>query len=112
MNRVAAAFESCQAAGLFALAATRPDAPPPAFCAFWLDFSCRYLTQLCRMPESTVDHLEPIDPPVQAELETVLLGAPPMQGGEYLSADVLHGLWIDLDEWVRREIAASGIGLS
>ena len=112
MNGVATAFESCQAAGLFALAATRPDAPAPASLAFWLDFSCRYLTQLCRMPESTPDHLEPIDPPVQAELETVLLGAPPMQGGEYLGAGVLRGLWIDLDEWVRGEIAASGIGLS
>lgn len=41
----------------------------------------------------------------------MLLCAPPMQGGEYLSADVFRALWGDLDAWAREEIAASKDGL-
>ena len=42
----------------------------------------------------------------------MLLSAPPMQGGEYLSTEVLRDLWVDLDAWVRKEIAASEDGLT
>jgi hypothetical protein len=88
MKGVAAAFSSCQASGLFALAATRPETPPaPAF-SFWQDFSCRYMTQLCRTPESVGRRIDPIEPPLESELATMLLSAPPMQGGEYLSTKI------------------------
>ena len=97
MKRVVDAFLSCQAAGLFALAATRPDTPPSPSLSFWRDFACRYLTRLCRTPEFAGDRLDPIDPPVPAEVATILLSVPPMQGGEYLNLDMLQGLWIDLD---------------
>jgi len=42
----------------------------------------------------------------------MLLSAPPMQGGEYLSADVFRDLWVDLDAWVLEEVSASEGGLS
>ncbi len=35
-----------------------------------------------------------------------------MQGGEYLNAEVLERTWHGLDEWVRSEIASSGMGLA
>ena len=90
MKRVADAFSSSQAAGLFSLAATSPDAPPSPSFSFWRDFACRYLTELCRTPESTGNQLDSIEPPFESELATMLLSAPPMQGGEYLSADVFR----------------------
>jgi len=111
MKRVAAAFSASHSAGLFSLAATRPDAPPPPSFPFWRDFACRYLTQLCRTPESAGNRLDPIDLPSEAELATMLLSAPPMQGGEYLSADVFRNLWVDLDAWARKQIATLGNGL-
>jgi len=107
-----AAFSASQAAGLFSLASTRLDTPPPAAFSFWRDFASRYLTQLCRTPESAGNRLDPIDPPSESELATMLLSAPPMRGGEYLSAEVLRGLWAELDAWTRKEIAASADGLS
>jgi len=110
-KRVAAAFSTSQSAGLFSLAATRPDAPPPSSLSFWRDFACRYLTELCRTPETAGNRIDPIDPPSESELATMLLSAPPMQGGEYLSADVFRSLWVDLDAWAREEIAASKDGL-
>ncbi len=112
VKRVAAAFSSCQASGLFALAATRPETPPPPPVSFWRDFSSRYMTQLCRTPESVERRIDPIEPPPESELATMLLSAPPMQGGEYLSTEVFRSLWLDLDSWVRKQIAASQDGLT
>ena len=118
LRRVAAAFESAQAAGLLALAATRPDAPPPPSLAFWRDFAARYLTELCRTPDTTAagaadpPALPEIEPPPEADLAVMLLSAPPMQGGEYLAVDVFRDLWTDLDAWVRSEVAASAAGLA
>jgi non-specific serine/threonine protein kinase len=111
MKRVADAFSAGHVAGLFALAATRPDTPPHPSFLFWRDFVCQYLTRLCRTPEFAGDMIEPIEPLTPADVATMLLSAPPMRGGEYLNAEVLHGLWIELDAWVRKEIASSGDGL-
>ncbi|MBL0712130.1 MAG: ATP-dependent helicase, partial [Desulfosarcina sp.] len=112
MKRVAAAFSSSSAEGLFALAATKPDAPPPSSFSYWRDFARRYLTQLCRRPESVGKPLPPIEPPFESELATMLLSAPPMQGGEYLKIKIFRDLWVDLDAWARKEVAASKDGLS
>jgi len=112
MRKAADAFSSCQAAGLFALAASNPDTPLSPTFAYWRAFASRYLTQLCRTPESAGSRLEPVDPPAPAELGALLEAAPPMLGGEYLNTDLLHRFWIGLDEWVREEIASSGQGLS
>jgi non-specific serine/threonine protein kinase len=111
-KRVAAAFSSSPAAGLFALGVARPEAPPAPAVSFWRDFACSFLTQLCRTPESTGDRIDPVDPPPESELATLMLSAPPMQGGEYLSVEVFQKLWTDLDAWVRKEITASAAGLS
>ncbi|MBT8342902.1 MAG: DEAD/DEAH box helicase [Desulfatitalea sp.] len=112
MARVAAAFSSSQAEGLFALAATRPDAPPPPSFTFWRDFACRYLTQLCRTPESVGHRLEAIEAPEASQIEAMLLCTPPMQGAEYLNDEVLVDLWTRLDTWARQQIAASKDGLA
>jgi len=112
MKRAVDAFSSSQAAGLFMLAVAKPDAPPPPSFSFWRDFACRYVTRLCRTPELAGDGLDLIDPPGPAETATMLLSAPPMQGGEYLTAEVLQCLWTDLDSWVRKEVSSSGEGLS
>jgi len=85
--------------------------PSPSF-SFWRDFACRYLTQLCRTPEFVGELLNPVEPPFESELATMLLSAPPMQGGEYLSVEVFQDLWVDLDSWARKEIAASEGGLT
>ena len=106
------AFESSQAAGLFTLGATKSGLPPSPSLAYWRELASRYLGELCRTPESEDLRLDPIDPPGPAELATLLLCAPPMPGAEYLTIVVLERLWIDLDTWVRREVASSGIGLN
>jgi non-specific serine/threonine protein kinase len=112
MQKVTKAFSSCQAAGLFALAASNPDTPLSPCLSYWRDFASRYLSHLCRTPESAESRLEPIKAPSPAELSTLREAAPPMLGGEYLNTDLLHRFWIDLDDWVRKQISSSASGLS
>ena len=111
MRRVIDAFSSNMSAGLFALAATRSDTPPPPAFSFWRNFAGSYLTELCRMPVFAGAQLDPIAPHSPEEMGTLLHGAPPMEGGEYLNADVLQAFWKELDEWVRDQVFASGVSL-
>ena len=110
--KVAGAFAAGQAAGLFALAASRADLPLPSTFSFWNSFASLYLTALCRTPETSPGRLDPIETPDPGEWTPLLLGAPPMRGGEYLSFDLLDRLWSELDSWVRGEVSSSGLGLS
>jgi len=112
IRKVAEAFSSCQAAGLFALAASNPGTPLSPSLSYWRDFASRYLNHLCRTPESAEHTLDPIEPPYLPEIKAIRDAAPPMVGGEYLNADLLHHFWIDLDGWVRKELASSALSLS
>lgn len=112
MKRVVAAFSASQAEGLFTLAATQPPVPPPAAFGYWREFAGRYLTEFCRTPVLDGQSLEPIESPDETELSSLLLSVPPMPGAEYLSTDVFHDLWRELDDWTRDRIAASGQELS
>ncbi len=112
MGRVAKAFESSQAQGLFLLATERFDGPLAPSFTYWREYAARYLTVLCHTPEIAGLELEAIAPPTSAELATLILCVPPMPGAEYLSEGILIDVWNDFDAWTRGEIAAGGEGLS
>jgi non-specific serine/threonine protein kinase len=110
-SRLREAFRTGAAQGLLRLAQGSAAAVPSA-AAFWRDFAGRYLTALCHIPEAGSDgrSLAPLPPP--DDLEWLAAGAPPMRGGEYLSAAVLRQLWTDLDNAVRAAVGATEGGLS
>ncbi len=108
LDRVARAFAASQAEGLWALAAERFEGPLAPSLAFWRGFAGRYLTELCHTPEVAGVAMGPIPPPDAAELAAFVVNAPPMQGAEYLAEAPLARLWNELDQWVRREVAACG----
>jgi SNF2 family DNA or RNA helicase len=112
-SAAAALRDACEhgTAGLFLCLVTLPDAANLApVAAFWRGFGERYLTELCHVPEPAEDLKQPLAAPLD-ELAEMVLAAPPMRGGEYLSAATLAGLWQQLDEDVRRDIAAGPGGL-
>jgi hypothetical protein len=111
-KKVAKAFASSQAAGLFALATEKPQASLSPSMAFWRDFAARYLTELCHAPEGTEAQLDAHAPPSAADLATLLLSLPPMQGAEYVTAAALADVWRDLDGWVRNQIATYARGVA
>lgn len=110
-KKIARQFASSQAEGIFALATERMVGPDSSF-AYWRDFGGRYLTQLCHTPEVTGAAIEELPPPASAELATMLLSVPPLQGAEYLTEGVLSDIWRDLDAWVRREVSEYRDGLA
>ncbi len=103
---LAGAFERDWREGLFLLAAQKHGGPESPASRYWRKWAQGYLVALCHIPASMENVAAP--PPADAELATTALTAPPMRGGEYLSASVLRGIWDALDEWVRAQAAADG----
>jgi len=112
VRRVSAAFTESRAAGLVALAAARPDGPAHPSFFFWRDLACDYLGRLCRTPDLGEGPPEAVEPPSEAEIASLLLAVPPMEGAEYLCAATLRETWSELDEWVRSRVAAFKKGLA
>jgi non-specific serine/threonine protein kinase len=106
-RRIRAAFEPGHAPGLLHLGAAEVRTVLPPVFAFWRDFGRAFVAALCALPDLE-ERRERADPsPREGELERVAAAAPPMPGGEYLTADVLRSLWAGvLGAW-RAEIAAA-----
>ncbi len=84
--------------GLFSLAAAKYDVGPYPTLVFWQEFASQYLTALCHVSPSVRDCSVPA--PDQETAETLAINAPPMVGGEYLTAGMLVRIWKSLDRWV------------
>jgi non-specific serine/threonine protein kinase len=108
-HRLREAFQNGTPEGLLRLAQGEA-APMAGAAAYWRDFAGRYLTALCHIPETADAAVESLPPP--DDLAALADSAPPMRGGEYLSAEVLRRLWVDLDGAVRAEVGATEGGLS
>lgn len=99
-ERLAKAFSLGSGHGLLRLGASEiGQALPPAF-AWWRDFAARYVGALCGYPAGAPEDKSPalptVQPPSDGELATLSLTAPMMPGSEYLTADVMLGLWAEL----------------
>ncbi|MDD4072176.1 MAG: DEAD/DEAH box helicase [Desulfobacterales bacterium] len=99
-------FQADWREGLFTLAAEKIRVAECPALRFWQDVGACYLTRLCHISASQenfeVRGLE------TAECLSRILTAPPMQGGEYLSVEVLQNIWNALDGWVHERVAAAG----
>ncbi len=92
--------------GLFTLAAEELDTGDSLTLSYWQGAAKRYLTTLCHIPDSA-QRIE-IDPPSPSECATWVITAPPMQGGEYLTQQVLLDIWNALDQWTTAAVTAAG----
>ena len=99
-------FEADWMDGLFTLAAEKYETADSLTLRYWREFAERYLTDLCHVPGGA-EAFE-IPPPAPAELEAMVLTAPPMRGGEYLSSAVLTRIWEALDAWGHEAAKAAG----
>lgn len=92
--------------GIFILAAQKLDAGGSPSVRFWRKLAEIYLTGLCHIP-GNAEAFEVALPRLE-EREALLLTAPPMEGGEYLTAETLTGVWGAIDKWAREAIDAGG----
>ncbi len=103
------AFEADWREALFALAAQKLDTRERPAVRYWQRIAERHLTAVCHLPEEAASLS--VEPPTSAECAALVEAAPPMQGGEYLTADLLQRIWTEVDAWVSQAASAAG-GLS
>jgi hypothetical protein len=100
-----AAYTASPARGMLASAGAEATARLPPSFEFARSLARLYLTDLCRAVVAEPDGAIPALVPPAADLERMVLQAPPMTGLEYLTVDVLATWWQELDALVRGEIA-------
>ena len=106
-ERIQRAFERNSGHGLLHLGIEESGTEFTPVLSWWRDFGSRYVTALCT--HENADAV--IESPPGSDLDEIVATAPPMEGGEYLTADVLRSLWVETDEALRKELAESGVSL-
>ena len=99
-------FEQDWPQGLFKLAADKYKTMNSLTLGYWQGLAEHYLTGLCHIPVSMDDIV--VEPPSDSVFSTLLLSAPPMSGGEYLTVSVLRQIWISLSRWGNQAIGSAG----
>ena len=108
-DSIGPAFMRGSGHGLLALALDAPAMALPFGLAFWRDFAAQFMTEICARPEPAEPSSAAIGlPDPDGEILGGLVdGAPPIQGGEYLNASVLAGLWQAMSTALSIELAES-----
>ena len=96
---------------LLGLGAEHVGAALPPVISWWRDLAVRYLTALCTLPEVEERLPGQVQPPEAGELQALAWSAPPMDGAEYLSVEVLERLWLELDAALHTALATTGQSL-
>ncbi len=108
-RRLEDAFARGSGHGLLQLGASEVGTALPPVFSYWRELGTRYVTALCTLSDAATDpsraHI-PTPPP--GELEPLALAAPPMTGAEYLTAEILHTLWREMDAAFAIELSESG----
>lgn len=112
------AFLESLGAGLFALCALKSGDNLPADLHFWRQLACLYLQERCRAPvdieaaSSDVQRLDALAFRNSDVIQSLLDGAPPMIGAEYLSVQVLASVWETLDTWLCDQLQSQACTLT
>lgn len=107
VRRISGAFAAGTGPGVLHLGAVEVHIDLPPTLAYFRDLGRLFLTTLCDLPD-LARAAEGAVPLPAAELNALLLRAPPMTGLEYLRRDTLDGLWGDLNHAVRAAIERGG----
>jgi non-specific serine/threonine protein kinase len=115
--RLADAFGRGTGYGLLQLGAGEVGQSLPPTFVWWRNFAGRYVAAVClhapgaasEAPSAVIRSA--VLPPTKGKLATLVLTAPMMPGAEYLTTDVLLGLWADLGAAFAASLAASGSDL-
>jgi non-specific serine/threonine protein kinase len=108
-QRLVAAFARGPEHGLLHLGAVEVDTPLPLALAYWRDFARRFVSAVCGQTQTERER-QFVPPPKPAELDALVLTAPPMPGAEYLTPGVLESSWGALGTAFEAEFAESKAG--
>jgi superfamily II DNA or RNA helicase len=105
---LARAFERGAGHGLLHLGAVETASALPTDLAYWRTLGTRFLQAACIAGLLDVTELKGVAPPDAAALDDLVRSAPPIAGGEYLSAPVLLELWRETEQACNAELAKDG----
>jgi superfamily II DNA or RNA helicase len=109
-QRLRAAFSRGPGFGLLQLGGREIGQTVPAVFSYWREFASRFLTALCT--RTGVENAPPAAPEAPAaELAELSLSPPDITGAEYITPQVLRGLWNELGEAFAEEMVAAGLPL-
>lgn len=101
------AFAQGNGQGLLQLGAGEVGQALPPVLAWWRGFAAQYVSALCLQGASPLG----VPAPGDGDLAGLVLAAPMMTGAEYLSSDVLRGLWKGLARAADASLEAAGTDL-
>jgi superfamily II DNA or RNA helicase len=104
------AYSEISARGMLYSASDESEVTLPPSFEFARTIARLYLTNLCKTATGQPGEPIPELPPPTADLERVMLQAPPMTGLEYLTPEVLSNWWQELDVLTRSEVAKHPAG--
>jgi non-specific serine/threonine protein kinase len=111
-QRLRSAFDRGSGHGLLQLGAAEAGAALPPVFSYWREFGAWYVTALCTHPDTDAPPRKVRVPvPPATELDRLVLAVPPMTGAEYLTAEVLGALWLELDAAFGIELTESKSGI-
>ena len=108
-TRIRESFKRGSGYGLLHLGAAEVGQVLPPVFAYWRELGGRLVTALCTRPDS--EECETELPPPPDDLETLAAASPLMPGAEYLTVEVLRGLWTETGEAFAAEHARSQLAL-
>ncbi len=85
-------FDGGYVPGLLRLGLLNNLSTLPSSFVFWQKFAQRFITEICKLPDTSNIPLLPSE----TDLQEFIVQAPFMKGIEYLSIEMLLGLWKDL----------------
>lgn len=103
-KQLEAYFAESSARGLLFLGLLNFSIPLPTTVLFWQAFSKQFITAVCKVTNRDSSTIDTIPHPPQEELRTLVMQAPCMQGGEYLSQELLVSLWTQLEKALQAEL--------
>lgn len=107
-ERIGKAFSRHTGEGLFALVARKEEIDLPQTFIYWRNFAGKYLSARCLLAPIGPVQIELLEPLHATGAMSLLLSAPPMRGGEYLSTSTLQEIWTLFDRWICEQIQAFG----
>jgi non-specific serine/threonine protein kinase len=111
-QRLREAFARGSGHGLLHLGASEVGAALPPDLSYWREFGARYVTALCGHADTEADReTVRVPAPDAVDLDRLILTVPPMTGAEYVTAEVLHDLWHELDSAFEVELTEAKSGV-
>jgi len=110
-RRIVEAFEVGRGAGVLRLGVAELDTELPPTLAFWRDLGRSFVARVCMGLDPTEPEALSVPEADLAELAGMVEAAPPMQGAELLTVEVLAGLWSDLGVALTVEVSQHSGGV-